>query len=391
VSDAAWMWIFKSALILSCGVSAVTSLWMLLRVGPYAKGGSLFPRQLWHLGLADFLATGLALAGALQIVVREMYPQTAVKPEVMHWLCNLWFLDNIGQFTSLYVEIHLSISSVAAILRWKKTMRILQKCLSWGWVFGVVLGLVVTLVDDVYWDNQDMVCNTHNMWGDTAKDWCLIVAFFVCLACYLCGHFKMRNAGLRARQRIWERMRFYIIVALICWSCWCVVTLQSRSQLVTSQGLFFFAMSLYNLDGFLNFLVYFIGSRLARKLVRRGHFPSAHEGTSVVPMSLSSTDVACTNDLESWPKDVFSVNFADRPHEVEEVPATQAEAIARAEEQTERYAQKRKQRRGLKFTGDLTKAQQEIFKAHFYDCFEVEPDTTLPTLEEEGLGPPLLL
>jgi len=269
------LWAFLSALL--CGVaSCVASSCLLcwLHHIRHANHRKLMWRQLKQLAAADILFNCFVIADlAVDALSTRGLPFFTTRTSSLVSVCQaVSLVYSTGVYTSLAVEMHLAVCSAAAIFRWTSLLRALRASLACAWPLGLALAVLDVCLVGVTW-RFERGCISEG--PDIISVVSVLVCVLVSLASYIGSLARACAAGRVVRHRIWHRTQYYLLVVIICCvpnliRIWTVDNVFNRNP-----SLHLLALTLFNLKGLANTLVYAVQSHYIRRMVSSSRGPAA--------------------------------------------------------------------------------------------------------------------
>lgn len=223
-------------------------------------------RQLWHLAVAD-LASSLSVSVYLSVPLLlsgGYLPTSASRSKDVCCVASS-FLALSSFFASSAVEVHLSMSLLAGLCRSVRVLKVLFHGLPCVWPIGLLLGTMHLYVVGVFRVSEDEWCSPTR---DTVFVVSEILCLLVCAFCYFACFLRVRVAqdvGLSVQRKVWARARLYLVAWFFCTCPLVVATMWFPS----ATALTFVSMSISNLNGVANFIVYVCLSKFSQRLGMR--------------------------------------------------------------------------------------------------------------------------
>lgn len=297
----------------------------------------LMARQLWHLALADSIESGMLVFWFSLDPLHNIFGIGSEASALLDALCVFGMWNNVAFMTSLLVEVHIALATVAALFRFHNMLRVLSRSVVYLWPPGVVMGVLVAFPSGSFWDTADGACNTSAQAGEEFKSIVMLAALCICFLTYAAGFALVRGSGgLSLQSRIWDRAKFFTLAAMLSWFPFIVYTrvIDKGNSIFGPAGpvAFYITFSLFLSNGFLNALVYALQSRFVSRARKRAAALGARQASQ---MSQDSRSLNHSNAL-------FHVGFRS-VDEIQIVAAQQEEALENAEQETLSLESARKQ------------------------------------------------
>lgn len=235
----------------------------------------LMARQLWHLMLANFIECSMVIFWLTLEPLHRFFGIGSERTVLLDNLCTFSKWNNVAFMTSLFLEVHISAAAVAASNRARSVLDVLSGSLLPIWVFGSAVGALVALPSGSHWDSTRGSCNTSSTTGEEFKAYIIFLALFLCIMFYAIGMVQAwRCSRLSVQAHIWNRAKFFVLAALVCWPPFLVYTCANESGQLLGGGVgmtaHYVSDTFFFLNGAFNALAYRIQSNIvARRLKQR--------------------------------------------------------------------------------------------------------------------------
>jgi len=256
------------ALIPTLGASVLSLLgcaYLLLRLHalPAHTRRRLFPRQLWHLALADAI---LAVGSGLTDIT--LFWLKTDNQDISWAMCNASLrLGHFGRLASVLVEVEISVGFALTFMRRTRGLSLLKTSLPFIWPIGLLLTAVSVLQHPDAYGRHRHECRVWAPWGSIGS---VIVstALAVGVACYASAACSAITSPLSVQAAVWRRASIYPMNFFVttCPALACGLGPGVGANL----GLLVIALTMMHLNGFLNMLTYAWQSRYAQILVVGG-------------------------------------------------------------------------------------------------------------------------
>lgn len=249
-------------------VSIVACIWLLLRFRSMDTRVTkrLFPRQLWHLAVADMINCCGSIANSLITYGGATASMGSDMQVSLEGLCITELSVFMGgSCVSALIETHIAVAFFCTHFRWMSPLQIIQRSLLLIWPLGVALGVTNSFVY-VDYDAEQHFCTIKGRGYFLAV--LILFGFVVTFIAYtatvtnaLCRSSRFpQNVAFRSGDRaLLYPLTFFLGYGLLLGYLWYPTPLQSI------RGYFVPTLALESLNGFMNVLVYAYNTRYAKR------------------------------------------------------------------------------------------------------------------------------
>jgi hypothetical protein len=197
---------------------------------------------------------------------------------------------SIGCNTSTFIVTHIALTYASAIHRRLRLLGFLNRAILLVWPLGIAVSIVQVIFDHIVWDAQK---GCHRLGQADVTFLSLdLTCFVVCLACYLGSLVKMYSeTGKAAHARVLGRVHYFILAWLVCCGPNLIRDSSPHNFVQDSPVLHGLAITLFNLSGAANALVYALHSRYIRRMFLRNSreiIPSRGRSEAAAPLEAGS-------------------------------------------------------------------------------------------------------
>lgn len=312
---------FPMAPAFACFISTTASLILLCWLCKLNESLArrLIARQLWHLALADVFASGLLFPWFTLAILRAGDPTFGGDEDTvnvpLNILCAVCHGNNIPYMTSVFVELHISLSAIATIMRRPEALKALAKYLPSVWVLGTVVGGAVEAFGQARWDGDSGGCQPKAS-GEVIKGVVMALVLVACIVIYVSGMIlAARRHGGSVEGRAWRRASVFITAAVVTWVPFVIFSLRPRKHndnlYDSNSKRWYYVMSVFlESNGILNAVVYAWQSGFLRRNVDRAKFIcDAQDTTASLPLAVSfNVAFRSSVDVVPVPADTAMIN-----------------------------------------------------------------------------------
>lgn len=178
----------------------------------------LMARQLWHLALADVITSALIFPNVFpEMILLFLGPFSSSSYPALNAVCWVSIFNNLTFMTSVFIEVHIALSTVAVVFHCSAAVRLLSRILPVVWVLGCIVGAAVVWLGDTHWDLSTGSCNQHiAAWN--LKVAVTTAALAISIALQVAGLvMDCRRAGETVRLRHLRQATVFGAAVLITW------------------------------------------------------------------------------------------------------------------------------------------------------------------------------
>lgn len=174
----------------------------------------LMARQLWHLAVADLLSSAMLIPWYVFALL-----QASGNEHNGALICPFGHANNIPFMTSVFLEVHIALATIATIFHNSRALRALSRSLPFIWALGFIVGGAVVALGEIFLPEDDgVLCDKYDMEGEKLKAVIMAVALVVCIATYAIGMGSVGNRhGGGVAARVWRHANLFIVAALVTW------------------------------------------------------------------------------------------------------------------------------------------------------------------------------
>lgn len=230
-------------------------------------------RQLWHLALADVLSALMPLPWFALTLAQRFVDLDSEHLRSFSLVCAVCHVNNIPFLASVFLEVHIAVTTICSILHFSTALRVLSRVLPLMWALGFIIGVVVLWIGSAEWNHELGVCEKP-VTAEVVKAVVMTVALAICVAIYIAGFLTARcRSGALVEGRVWSRAKMFVAAAVVTWVPFLVFSayLHLTAVFVTAEnlGVYFGVLTVLSANGFVNAFLYALQSGYVGRTVRR--------------------------------------------------------------------------------------------------------------------------
>lgn len=222
----------------------------------------LFPRQLWHLSVADLaFCIGSIINAVFEFGGLLTLVPTGSAVAICRWQLILCVCAGLASGT---FELHIALSFALVQFRCLQTLRVVNRLLLFVWPLSIILGVT----DVIEYDSFSKSINMCVARTDYLLSSVIISEFVVSSTAYvtvLIGSFTcLSGSPLSVHTKMWRRTLWYPMNFLVTY-CLMFVYLLFPNRMMKFAGYLQAAWVMVSLNGCLNYLTYAYNTRYAQR------------------------------------------------------------------------------------------------------------------------------